>query len=217
MKSIPIGRRRRVHAKMKGGPGGPGRPKGMENGEGKTPSLADPKPIHDYMLLLHMAGRTNVEVAETLGVTPTRVSQVLRSDWAKKRIEHLQQNVQQNLMGSIDAQLTSLAHRSLENIRKTVEAPISVLHPMKKHQDKIGMELLQGVGFLRGADRDDNGKLTFGEDAAARLSKAIERANNIRAKRENEVEVQEAVVVKEETPEASSDWSTIPLHRDGTG
>lgn len=210
MNNLPIGRRRRIHAKTKAS-GGPGRPMGMSNGEGKTPSLADPKPIHDYMLLLHMAGRTNVEIGEILGVTETRVSQVLRSDWAKKRIEHLRENVQANLMGSIDAQLVELAHRSIENIRKTVEAPISYLHPMKKHQDKLGMELLQGVGFLKSADRDDSGRLSFGEDAAARLSRAIERANFIRAKREvePEVEEQETVLVDEEREIASGGFGPL--------
>jgi len=178
---LTIGRKRR---RNKGNyRGGPGRPRGVKNGQGVTPTLLEPKPIHDYVLLLHLAGRTNKEVAEVLGITPQTVTNVLRSEWAQEKIVHLRGTVQSGLLGQIDSQLLELATKSIGNIRTTVNANISPLHPMKRHQDKVGLQLLEGVGFLKGAkgdkENEGGGRVTFGEEASTRIAKALERAARV--------------------------------------
>lgn len=149
------------------------------------------KPKHENIILLHLAGLKNVEIAATLGITAQTVSNILGDEKAVELIEAGRDNIRKNLTTAMEDKLLVLANKSLDNLQKTVEADISVKHRAKVHQDRVGVDLLKLMGY--GEKKNDNAVANpITNEIANRLASALERAETVR-----EIEIEEAEVIEE--------------------
>jgi hypothetical protein len=156
---------------------------------------------HEMIVHLHIAGYPAAAIAEKLGVTPVRVSQVLCDPQAKQIIRGVKNNLRQTLMDSVDDELVLLAEESVKRIGETLRyEDFSLGSDAKKHQDNLAMGVLKGVGFLPG-EQEGIGKAvqkSLEPALAARLISALEASNEAEQIRQGtaETEIMEAEVVE---------------------
>lgn len=157
-----------------------GRSKGSTGpSRGHLAPIQNWKVRHDKIVLLHLAGLSNKEIAAALDLTEQRVSQVLQDPLAKQIIAAGRDAIRKKLLSDVEDRIVHLAHRSLENIEETVNAEISPLHPMKRHQDKLGLELLSMIGYHRAPAPTPAGPSVPAE-VFERLTRALERSERVR-------------------------------------
>jgi hypothetical protein len=152
------------------------------------------KPHHEVMVLLHVAGKKNYEIAEIVGCDKQTVSNILGDPKAIALIAEARGQLKAGFLSNIGMRVMVLANRSLDNLEKTVNANIPVRHPSKRHQDKVGLELLKMIGYgeTTGGDAASN----ISRAVAERLTIALEKANQVREIVVSE-HIQEAVIVSE--------------------
>lgn len=154
------------------------------------------KPRHDIVVALHCSGDTNIEIAEKTGYTEVRVSQILNDPQARERIRRFQKRIEQKMHEDIGGSVLKLAQKSLRNISKTVDAdiPVSAVSA-KKHQDKVGLELLGIVGYTKNSEgKRGDARPALDRDIQERLVSAVEKSEEAKRLREvtDEVEVVES-------------------------
>lgn len=162
-----------------------GRPIGTTGERPEKQAVVTWKPIHEQVVMLHLAGYINTEIAEITGYTPTRVAALLLDPRARELIEEGRKAVVEKLLDNIDGRLVQLATRSLDNLEKTVNADIAVKHRAKVHQDKVGMKLLEMIGY--GGSNNRQGVSGGGDptgnalpvEVAERLTRALERSERV--------------------------------------
>lgn len=145
------------------------------------------KPSHEQIILLHLSGLKNVDIATALGISDQTVSNILGDEKAMELIAVGKENIKKNLLAGIDDKLVLLAHKSLSNLEKTVNADIPVKHRAKIHQDRVGVDLLKMLGYGEGP-KEDSDKKTITPELANRLTTALERAEKVR-----EIVIEDAV------------------------
>lgn len=132
-------------------------------------------PRYDQIALAYLAGKKNYEIAELVGVSLLTVSKALADPRMIEFIEQARSISRTNLKARIEDKLVYLASRSLDNLAQTVEAKISPLNVMKRHQDGVGLELLKMIGYERVAQSPSAGT-TLPPQLAERLTQALEKA-----------------------------------------
>lgn len=159
---------------------GRGRPPGVRNGEGQPR-----EPIktwtyqHEQVVMLHIAGKANDEIAELTDYTTTRVSQILNDPQAERvkalAIRKLRSSMTENLEG----QLLELAEESAKRLGETIKADFALGTRAKHHQDKMSLDLLKGTGFLNKEKPDDTDRRRdpLPEKRVNRLVDALEVSN----------------------------------------
>lgn len=162
-----------------------------------VPEVKRWKPRHDIMVLMHVAGKDNNEIAAHLGILPQRVSNVLNTRRGAARVAEMRERILGSVEEEIEAKLTTLGPKAVENIRRTIvaETPASSLRA-KAHQDKVSFELLSRIGFGR---RDGNGNggeggIKLDRDMQERLVAGLEKSAE--ATRIYDMDVQDAVVME---------------------
>lgn len=135
------------------------------------------KPIHDQVVMLHLARYSHKEIAEVVGFTPEYVGQLLRTPQATQLIEDARQRFKESMVVDIETEMLELAKKSLKNLRKTIEKDIPVHHPAKRHQDNIGIKMLQSLGYGTGSGPAKADKGTASEETLQRLTRALEKSN----------------------------------------
>lgn len=155
-----------------------GRPKGATGPAKAKERVQKFTPRRDQVVLLHLSGMSHGDIAKLTRYTPQRVYELLTDPIAVKLIEEGRAKIISGMLQNIDGRLVQLANRSLDNIQKTVDAKISALHPAKRHQDKLGIDLLRMIGYGESrANTDQGGSLT--NEMADRLSRALERSDRV--------------------------------------
>lgn len=138
------------------------------------------KPRHDLVVLLHMQGRKNVEIAKSLDMTPEHVHGVLQDPKALMMIEKYRLQVQTHFMDDVETRLLGLGAAAAENIAETIEAEVPIGSRVKKHQDEVSFKLLDRIGFTPKTRGDDGGgAVKFDRDIQERLAKALEHTRQI--------------------------------------
>ena len=138
------------------------------------------KPRHDLVVLLHMQGRKNVEIAKSLDMTPEHVHGVLQDPKALMMIEKYRLQVQTHFMDDVETRLLGLGAEAAENIAETIQADVSINSRVKKHQDEVSFKLLDRIGFTPKTKADDGGgAVKFDRDIQERLAKALEHGQKI--------------------------------------
>ena len=181
-----------------------GRPLGVKNGEGKNPlaPIAKWEPWMDLVVGLKLMQWSNGDIAKRVKKTSSRVSQILNDPIAKAAIRETAERIRAKMQEDVDDVLLDLCVPASERIRETIEAEDFLPgSDAKKHQDRLSMDLLKGVGFLPGATQSD-GKVVeqISETVLKSYSDALKisaEADRIRDERlkENEIPVLEAEVV----------------------
>lgn len=180
---------------------GVGRPIGSTGPRKSREVVQVLKPKHDRFIMLHIAGYSNIEISTITGDTPEYVGQVLLDPKSQDLIQEARTRVRGNLMDSIEDKLVVLAHKSVDNLAKTVNAEIPVRHPMKRHQDKVGLDLLTKLGYGLKSN-DEIRRNTISQESIDRLAKALEgadRVGGIEITSGQGIEIQEAIVVNTKT------------------
>ncbi len=170
--------------------GGPGRPSGVKNGQGTSlEPIKDWNTKHDTVVALHCSMHSNQEIAEMVGYTPARVSQILNDPQGRRLVEAHRMRMRERLMEDVESGLAEICVDALENIRRTVELEgLSIGSDFMKHQDKVSLEVLKGSGFLtKDKEMDRGGQTEIPKMLAERIATALEKT----AKVAEEIEKQE--------------------------
>ena len=152
---------------------------------------------HEMVVHLHVAQYSNTAIAEKMGITPVRVSQILADPQAKQIIRAVQANLRKQMETSVEDRLVLLADESVNRIADTItfrDFPLG--SDAKKHQDNIAMGVLKGVGFLPGAkEGEGEPEKKLPQALAERLLLALDASNE--ASRIQNQEVMEAELVED--------------------
>lgn len=176
-----------------------GRPPGVKNGEGKSlEPIKNWTPTHDAVVMLHVALKSNKEIAVMVDLSVQRVGQILNDPIGKRLVAEHQQELRKKLSEDVTDGLASLCVRAVEILRETLEID-GLTHgsDFKKHQDNLAMQLLKGKGHLGGekVGGDQEGS-PLSAKLAERLVVALERSNEAeRLAQESKEIVIEAEVV----------------------
>lgn len=140
------------------------------------------KPIYDQIVLLSVAGRSNKEIAEIVGVTPVHVGNVLRSPQASLIRGDILRKMQDKAIESVPEIIVKTTPMAAKRIRALIEsdelfekAPFAVADRAFK--------LLQTTGHLNSeASKAPVHEKTFivSEEVAARLMEGMRRADDAR-------------------------------------
>ena len=179
-----------------------GRPLGTTGPRPERTAVVTWKPIHDQVVMLYLAGYGNIEIGTALGLTPEHVGQLILDPRARALIQKGRNSIVNGVMQEIDTKLVGLARKSLDNLERTVNAVIPVRHPAKRHQDKVGVDLLKMIGYgsESGSARGQDSGSQMSPEAIDRLSRALERSEKVRQiivqQPEDGKEIEEAVVIE---------------------
>jgi hypothetical protein len=134
------------------------------------------KTKHDRIVLMHLQGHKNIEIADELGLTPQRVHQVLTDPSALMQINRFRQQLRAKAQSDIEMRMLSLGAAAVGNIAETIEANVPVGSRVKKHQDDVSIKLLDRLGYTPRSDRakDDEGGIKMDRDLQERLVSAME-------------------------------------------
>lgn len=137
---------------------------------------------HDRIILMHLQGLKNYEIAEELGITPTRVHQVLKDPSAQMQIQRFRREIQKKAHTHIETRMTELGEAAIENIALTLEADAQAGSRFKKHQDDVSFKLLDRIGYSPRSDRAiDEGGIQMDRDMQERLVLALEQTETVHA------------------------------------
>lgn len=154
---------------------------------------------HDKIVIMHLQGAKNFEIAEELGITPQRVYQVLADPSAQMMIQRFRREMRKRAHEDIEGRMTELGVQAIENIAKTIETEVQAGSRFKKHQDDVSLKLLDRLGYTPRSDRAvDDGGLKMDRDLSERLVKALEETNDVHAF--DEAEEAEWRLVEDEEP-----------------
>lgn len=124
-------------------------------------------PHHERIVRLHIAGMENKEIADVVGLTDVRISQVLNDPHAQRLIRQAILNIRRRAEEDIETGLVLMAEKAKDRLRETIDAEFLLGSKAKKHQDDVALSLLKGTGFL---SKDFGGPST---EAGERLDKAL--------------------------------------------
>lgn len=134
---------------------------------------------HEMIVHLHIGQWSNKAIAEHVGMSEVRVSQVLNDQHAKAIIRATRLRLRKQMEENIEDRLVRAAEKSIERVEETLDAGFELGSDAKKHQDNISMGILKGVGFFPGA-RDDDGRdqrPSLSGSLAERLITALDKSN----------------------------------------
>jgi predicted transcriptional regulator len=137
---------------------------------------------HDKIIIMHLQGMKNYEIADELGLTPTRVYQVLKDPAAQMQIQAFRREMRKSAHTDIEGRMTELGIAAIENIAQTIEVEIAPGHRAKKHQDDVSLKLLDRLGYTPRTDRaiEDTG-IRMDRDLQERLVGALEETETVHA------------------------------------
>lgn len=164
------------------------------------PAIKHWLPKHEVVVQLKIARWKNEAIAEEVGLTKERVSQILSDPRARAIVRARNHQIREDMGKSIGGRLLKLADKSVKRIEETMDQSFdpSENSEMKRHQDNLGLKLLQGVGYLGGEEKKEGERKLDGEMGSL-LLKALKKSNDLAEKREEEERskelVQEAQVV----------------------
>lgn len=164
------------------------------------PDIVRFKPVHAQMCLMHIGGMQNQEIAEVLGYSPVRISQVLNDPKSQAFIEKKQKALQKRTVISMADKLSHLAEKSLDNLKQTVDTPVKVGSRAKSHQDHVAFKLLDRVGYgPQSTVKHDGPALTLSAEGEQRLLQALEKADRAREIYDDAEDAEFSIVPREET------------------
>ena len=141
------------------------------------------KPIHDKMIVLHLADYSIDSIAKTLNRSRNTVANVLHDPRAQKVIEVARKRTYGNIMESVGDKMAVLAPKALSNIAETIETPVrdsegavAIGTKAKVHQDNVSFDLLGRLGFGRTPQKEEVGVLRLSPETEKKLVEGVERA-----------------------------------------
>lgn len=172
-----------------------GRPIGSKNGTGTALApIVNWTPKHELVVQLSLANWDAKDIAEEVGLTPTRVSQILQDPRAKKTRNAVIEKIRERMGENLEEQLANLRQTALDQLSLTVCAPFDVGTRAKIHQDNVCLDLLKG--HLKGDEsKGDSSGDKVPVELLDKIVSAMDRSNE--AKRLNSGQVIEAKIINE--------------------
>ena len=138
------------------------------------------KPRHDLVVLLHMQGKKNIDIAETLSMTPERIYQILDDPKSAMMVDRFRKQMQEHFMEDLETNLIGLGPEAVKNLAETINAEVAVSSRVKKHQDDVSFKLLDRIGFApMSKDNTGTGSVKFDRDIQERIAGALESTRQI--------------------------------------
>lgn len=161
------------------------------------------KPRHENVVILHLNGWGNDEIAKHLRITPVRVAQILQDPQAMILKAAVMKRVRENLSGDITDRLLELTELSVEKIAETLEATFVLGTDPKKHQDNVALQIVKGKGFLSGAEvpaetRDPQIPVSLLERFTAAMEKSNE-AKRLHSGESNVIKEADVEIIEEDS------------------
>jgi hypothetical protein len=134
-------------------------------------------PIYDQMVAMHCVGESNKAIAERFDYTPQQVCNILGSEQAKIIKELVHRKVLSELEDTGD-RLKKIELAAIKNIERVISDE-GMLESKPLAIFDRSMDILKGIGKLRGADTPVNQTNIFNIPAehSAALASGIEKAN----------------------------------------
>ena len=165
----------------------------------ETRALKRWKPVYDEVILLHVAGYKNIEIADLVNLTPVRVSQIITSPKAQKAVGQLQTRQFKRIRQNIESKLELLGEEAIENIGQTVQADFDPGSSEKKHQDDVSFDVLALLGYTKKKETGDRGGIRLSPEASDRIASAIEESDQVKRMWEAAEDGEAEVIEEEET------------------
>lgn len=181
------------------------RPYNDVGGDYLTP-IKNWKPRHENIVILHLNGWSNIAIAEYIGLTKERVSQIINDPTARKIIDATMKRVRENLADNIEDNLTRLSSLSVERIEETLGTKFPPGTDPKKHQDNVALKLMKGRGLLPGELEKEREGAKIPVSLLERFMDAFEGANEAKRLHSGETEV-----VAEEEIEDLEDYEIVEV------
>jgi hypothetical protein len=136
--------------------------------------------IEDQIVILWSTGHfSETALAEKFNLPAPYVKQVLKDPRAETTRMLVRDRIRENLVQSVEGELTYLASKAVQVIKQTLEAEISPLHQAKGNQDKVALAVLKGMGYLGDGENRGAGGLQLSPEQHSALLKAIEKSDRV--------------------------------------
>lgn len=144
------------------------------------------KPVYDQMIALHIAGRTNVEIAELLDYTQVQVGNILRSKMGKQFIKEVIERIRQHTSSNVNESIEQFKEAAVGNVGHVIldkDGEFKKNAPFKHAE--MSMSFLKGIGFLS----DGANKTTINHNVLNVVSKEVQDDIRLALKEANELQV----------------------------
>ncbi|MEE8114711.1 MAG: hypothetical protein V3T23_10190 [Nitrososphaerales archaeon] len=98
---------------------------------------------HERVIHLHIVQKSASEIAEDTGLTITRVSQIIVDPKGQEIIAGFIAKMREATLINLDDGLITLAVKGMERIAETMNAEFPLGGDAKKHQDRLGLDLIK--------------------------------------------------------------------------
>jgi hypothetical protein len=143
-----------------------------------VPFIKKWSPKHDAVIGMHLARKSNIEIAESTGYQVVRVSQIINDPTGQKLIREAQKAIRLQVQENIGDRVLIMAETGSKRLMETIEAEFTPGSEAKKHQDNKVIDILKGTGFLSSDFRDaDKAVANVSNDVAKKLTDAIHKAS----------------------------------------
>jgi len=134
-------------------------------------------PKQDVVVGLHLAGKSNSDIAEATGFTVVRVSQIINDPTGQRLIQDGQKRLRLKMHENIGDRVLEMADKGSKKLMETIEADFNPGTDAKKHQDNKVIDILKGTGFLSPVFTDDSRDTSaVTNNVAKMLTEAIQKA-----------------------------------------
>lgn len=161
-----------------------GRPPGSTKGSLRKNPKWEPKnwrPVHDQIITLYCAGKSNREIAIEVDYTEALVSNIINSSKGKELASHLMEKTREVYIAKSEKDQTLLAVAALKRIEFVLtndelfcQAPLQVFDRSLRY--------LEAAGKLTGnkPDQRTQNNIFIGDDVAKQLAMGMEKAERVR-------------------------------------
>jgi hypothetical protein len=141
------------------------------------PAIRNRKPIHDRVVLMYLQGMRRNEIATMCDMHPSRVYQILKDPVSQSMVVEARRRLAITVHERIESRMVDGGEEAVSNLLETIEADVPVQAAMKKHQDRMSLELLDRIGHGKEKQQGSEEGIRFDRDLQERMVSALEQAN----------------------------------------
>lgn len=162
---------------------GPGRPKGSKNNpiRFRNWQLKKWTVDHEMILLMHVSGKTNKAIAESLDKTEAHVGNVLACKIGQEKLGEIKNRLRDGVVGNIEQKLAAIMEKSVDRVyefihndKQALLTPVAMVDRSMKAMEMIDAR-------LRSNGSGSNNTLVLAtEETLGKLTEAMNMANRAR-------------------------------------
>lgn len=136
--------------------------------------------LEDQIVILSSTGHfSELTLAQNFNVSVPYVKKVLSDPRAQVVLATVRDKIRENLVHSVEGELTYLASKAVQVLKVTLEAELPATHDAKPNQDKVALAVLKGMGYLGEEANKGGGGLQLSPEQHSSLLAAIEKSDRV--------------------------------------